>query len=513
LHACNSRTGWDAGRVLERLTDDLKGLQRDNGLRPDLVFFTGDAAFGHVKNKKGQKIADQFKEAETFFEGVRNAFDPVVRKEDFFIVPGNHDVNRTGVDKDETPWIAKASLKDIIEEIHRKTSQWKRYIKRLDEYKRFLANNNYVHCLSDPSRLIFGAVKEIYGVKIGIAGLNSSWSCCQDNELGQLRMAGKFQIETLNAHFDGVDFKIALMHHPVNWFREDENPSLLVPLERDFRFCLHGHEHQQWVTALADGHTRIAAGACYESSDKPTGYNFVRLHVDLAIGEVWLREFDPKGGVWIPNIVGGKTDREGIWPLTNLQWLQRIPSATITKNPVSTSTTTLALAGPTAEQDTHTSKEDWFDITDALDRIKQEIAAISVFFHFPNHTANTVVGIRAALDGLTADEAKHLCSIPNLDRFLLLLNRFRRGFINRIGRIQNPTTDDVDRIFAGVKWQLDDDLAKAVQGDAFHRFEELFQDFMSRIMATLHSDLANGAEQVTPKQVEAAFAIVVRRDE
>ncbi len=46
LHACTPKSGWDADRVLETLVADLDRLQREQGLRPDLIFFTGDAAWG-----------------------------------------------------------------------------------------------------------------------------------------------------------------------------------------------------------------------------------------------------------------------------------------------------------------------------------------------------------------------------------------------------------------------------------------------------------------------------------
>jgi hypothetical protein len=42
LHA--GRPQWDSGRVTETLVSDLRKLAGE-GLRPDLLFFTGDAAF------------------------------------------------------------------------------------------------------------------------------------------------------------------------------------------------------------------------------------------------------------------------------------------------------------------------------------------------------------------------------------------------------------------------------------------------------------------------------------
>ena len=42
----------------------------------------------------------------------------------------------------------------------------------------------------------------------------------------------------------------------------------------------------------------IAAGACYERSDKENGYNFVRLDLATRQGKVWLRQYENIGGGW-----------------------------------------------------------------------------------------------------------------------------------------------------------------------------------------------------------------------
>jgi predicted MPP superfamily phosphohydrolase len=56
LHACKPKTGWDARRATDALCKDLKEMQRKHGLRPDLIFFTGDAAYGHLGNGDGKSI-------------------------------------------------------------------------------------------------------------------------------------------------------------------------------------------------------------------------------------------------------------------------------------------------------------------------------------------------------------------------------------------------------------------------------------------------------------------------
>src|SRR4051812_24129335 len=86
LHACMPRTGWDSRRILKTLVEDLKKVSEKYSLRPDLVFFTGDLAFGQIGSKPGERISDQFDKGAEFLEAVRTSFSPEIRKDALFIV-------------------------------------------------------------------------------------------------------------------------------------------------------------------------------------------------------------------------------------------------------------------------------------------------------------------------------------------------------------------------------------------------------------------------------------------
>lgn len=105
LHACKAKTGWDAYRIVKELQSDLMDMQDRHGLRPDLIFFTGDAAYGNIGGGPGERLADQFGEVGTFLEKIRTVFVPEVARENVFLVPGNHDVNRNSVTEDQTAWL------------------------------------------------------------------------------------------------------------------------------------------------------------------------------------------------------------------------------------------------------------------------------------------------------------------------------------------------------------------------------------------------------------------------
>jgi predicted MPP superfamily phosphohydrolase len=135
LHACKPRSGWDAARVTETLVKDLHSLQTEHGLRPDLLFFTGDAAFGHLGSAPGQSIEEQLQEAAAFLEAVRNAFDPPVPLRDLFLVPGNHDVDRRKVSQAQTKWLDdQKDLDPVLQLIRDAGFDWQIIMARLGPY-------------------------------------------------------------------------------------------------------------------------------------------------------------------------------------------------------------------------------------------------------------------------------------------------------------------------------------------------------------------------------------------
>ena len=211
LHACQARTGWDAHRIVKDLLKDLKHMQDRHGLRPDLIFFTGDAAFGNIGSGPGEKLAEQFGEVAGFLEKVRTVFEPEVPRENIFLVPGNHDVARDLVTPDQTEWLdSKANADRVADLISAGGVQWRRYMERLEEYRKFLEANGYSHLLTDPLRLAYCVIREVNGLSIGVAGLNSVWSSGRDGEKGKLWMGGRFQIGRLEPGLEDAKLRMRL---------------------------------------------------------------------------------------------------------------------------------------------------------------------------------------------------------------------------------------------------------------------------------------------------------------
>lgn len=312
----------DAEHVLETLVQDLTAMQNERGLHPDFVFFTGDAAFGELRDSP---LDQQYEEVARFFDGVCRAFTPAIPRERVFIVPGNHDVNRNVATDEQREWLerltSEASGEDKVEALIGKAGvAWKRWMERLLPYANFLARNGFNHLLSDPNRLIYGQHVELDGLTVGVFGLNTAWSCSADEAKGKIWLGG-WQLTAMQSKLRRCGLKIALSHHPLNWLNEREDPRLARDVSQMFDFHLHGHEHQDWITE--DGnHTRIAAGACYDRATKYNGYNFVTVDVPTGVTHVHLRAYDRQGRGWVPRCIAGRTSERGVWRLTRRQSLE-----------------------------------------------------------------------------------------------------------------------------------------------------------------------------------------------
>jgi hypothetical protein len=319
LHLCSAKDGWDSVPVLDRLLNDLTCLQRTYSLHPDLIFFTGDAAFGQI-GPGGLSLDEQFKQADKFFQTVRFSFEPKVAKENLFIIPGNHDVNRAHIPASVAAWLGTMNAASINKMLNMPDVNWEICIKRLDNFRNFLKAYDYAHLLDDPTRLIFSACREVAGYKVGIAGLNTAWSCSEEKEKGKLWMGAEWQIQNAKAKFrsENPDITIALMHHPINWLVSAEDPLAGRLLEQNFTFSLHGHEHLDWVQ-YRDQHVSISGAAGYDRSDADNGYNMVRIDTVTGEGEIYLRRYDRQGGGWVQRIIFNKTDNDGRWKLINIK--------------------------------------------------------------------------------------------------------------------------------------------------------------------------------------------------
>lgn len=302
----------DARRLDDSLVLDIARVLSGASLVPNMLFFTGDLVHGRHIQHPNHSVEQQFVDGALFLDRIRKALPQnEIPKSHVYIVPGNHDVNRDKVSKfEQESLFSKHRTQDEIDDLYDKLDYTHdQFMRRLDDYKSFLEKNRYDHCLTDPRRLIHASIRETDSLRIGIVGLNSAWPCGDDvrrNGKDGMRISARKQLDRLLPIVENCDCRIALVHHPHAWYSEDERADMWNHLlEARFHFCLHGHEHQQWVNSKRNHHT-FAAGASYDRSDKPAGYSIVSLDFEQRQIRHWSRAYSREhGGGWIPRIVPG----------------------------------------------------------------------------------------------------------------------------------------------------------------------------------------------------------------
>ncbi len=302
-HIGNPKYRTDSIRVFDSLIEDLEKVSKEFSLNPNLIIFSGDLAYGHLPEIS---LKEQYERAGEFLDKVSNVFDltPPI-----FIIPGNHDLNRTIIDD------AYMSYRDTLNEtlvenmMRDNTDTFKGFLKRQSEWKDFIKTKTSDFILDEALNLISGTINYNH-TKIGIVGLNSAWASQGDGEQGKLWI-GKNQIERALEKVKDTDFKIAVSHHPYGWLNESENNWIKEKLQSNFQIFLHGHEHSDWFEEHRN-HLILSAGAGYQGSKKPNGYSWISIDFELRKAEIYLREYSDKGKAgWKPRMISDKTDDKG----------------------------------------------------------------------------------------------------------------------------------------------------------------------------------------------------------
>ena len=303
------KDAWRDDRARQEL---LAFLQKrfDSGKlpRPDLIFCTGDIAFGETAK---HPLAEQYAQAKTFFTELLAVCG--CAKERLFVVPGNHDVNRSEIDED-----AQAALINLAADSRNNASRinarletqpnpFKNAMKRLSAYADFIADF-LPHQYDKEGRCIYQHSLTINGTKVGIAGFNSAWSCAGPEDDRRIWLGAEWQFNRANAHMRDADLRIGLIHHPIDWLCEADRETAQQRIATEFDFWLFGHMHNAWVEPLAS-HVRIGAGALGSGTPDQFGINFVTLNDAGQTGRASLFQF--RNG-WTIHPIPAHAD-DGVW--------------------------------------------------------------------------------------------------------------------------------------------------------------------------------------------------------
>ncbi len=259
---------YDRDVVLKTLVKSVRYF-REQGRAPDLIFATGDVAHGGK--------AAEYELAAKFFDDLLDAAK--VEKRRLFVIPGNHDVDRTlGVGLARTLTSREDSDSYFNPDAPKPhlTQKMKAFIAWHDEYFKGIR--------SWPCETSCGPVElaEVRGTKLGILSMNSALFCQDDDDHNKLLIRRRSLEAALTKLTDlKADFNVALIHHPLDWLNDLERSNIKSALQSQVDFILRGHLHETEVESVASTFGQslfCAAGAAYQTRKWPNRAMYCALN-------------------------------------------------------------------------------------------------------------------------------------------------------------------------------------------------------------------------------------------
>lgn len=296
IHVSKGKS-WDSDPVIAELLKECGKIANSGNFRPNAIFFTGDAVFGNLPS---DSIVDQYKAFGKFLDQLRESFSPPIEKSAIYLVPGNHDVDRSNVLEAEKEWLKneRHGIEEIENALDKNSPDCKQWMSRLMPYRNFLIEYELTHLNPDHHALIWSDSWQGNSFGVKILGMNTAWSCCEGKEKGSLRMGGRWQAGKLDLHKKTEDFTFVLLHHPASWLHETEDPDFREYLNKYSDIQLHGHEHQQFISERAEGKLVVSAGACYDRRGRNKAFSFGEIDRE-GEGALSLRCWDDSGSGWV----------------------------------------------------------------------------------------------------------------------------------------------------------------------------------------------------------------------
>jgi len=266
---------WSQDVVLRALLEDIAA--RYSGVQaPDLIFITGDIAFSGRPEEYGL--------AEIFIRQLQEI--TAVSPERLFIIPGNHDVDRS-IEEDAFRG-AREHLSDELE-VDRFFNNEAR---RRTLFRRQAAFRNFVNRIAPPSspysETSFAHWKHagVGPVQVVVLLLDSAWLAeGGDADAGRL-LVGERQVMDAYTSTPRPALAFGLAHHPFAWLKDFEQMAIENLLLDRVNIMLRGHVHAVDLRALEALERRLTfftAGASFENRTSNNSYGFATL--DLLHGQ------------------------------------------------------------------------------------------------------------------------------------------------------------------------------------------------------------------------------------
>lgn len=314
LHLEKEIPSFEKVAIINALAEDLKSQIDEN----TILFFTGD-----LIDKGGYNFSDK---PNAFFAFEKVFIEPILKenpnlKGKIFVVPGNHDVFRDKIDKYSESGL-KSELDSVkgLDSFIQSNRLKSKHLDRLEDYKSWESDFYKRYNSKESTNFEFTYKLNIGKYKVGITCLNSAWLCKDEFDKENL-LLGKNQIENSLAEINDCQVKLALSHHPLEFFKEFDKETLKIAIYRNYDIFFTGHVHE-----LSSSYTSDLLGNIFISIANSTigdfpkerkyinGYTILDLEPNQKI-ITHYRKFIETHGKFVPNTDIGTEDGKRPFPI------------------------------------------------------------------------------------------------------------------------------------------------------------------------------------------------------
>ncbi len=302
-------TDWQQDVVLNPLMRDVIEKLPELKLHPDMVVVTGDIA-NHGK-------AEEYKTARRFFDRAAKALDHDP-KECWFLVPGNHDVDRSKIKAMQKVGRKNFEHIEVTDELLSEPETWVEYAKRQTAFfnftDTFLGPDREWHAQT-PWRTDSLTVGHIH---IAVLCLNSAWLAQDDKDEGNL-LISEYQACKALAKAKDAHLRMALFHHPLSWLRKFDQKKVhdILAAPEACHVLLNGHLHDTKLALQFSPGSQIAqlaAGACWQGSNWPHSVTVGQLDFEKRLMHLHVFSYsDNEGGFWKRDNQLSRNMPNGVW--------------------------------------------------------------------------------------------------------------------------------------------------------------------------------------------------------
>ncbi len=288
LHISDTQFGkhhrFGKGKFLDSIKDDLKRLEDDFRLKPQAIVLTGDLT------EAGNR--GEFESVLEFANGLVTTTG--VPKENFAIVPGNHDVYRPNYPSKWNIFRRKP--------VEPYWAKWEFFTWFFEEFYKEIKKNNGVE-----SKVTFTPDKpytmfEMPNIKLVVAGLNSTMEESNITRCGEIDDDQlKYFIEQLGTTHNGLIRLAALHHNPSSGVCAKLKRGLCHENTGKIDLIIHGHLHNDKSEAINSvpifGIGSAAIATCGKPTEVPNQYQIIQILPNRV--RRWRRAYYSNQDRWI----------------------------------------------------------------------------------------------------------------------------------------------------------------------------------------------------------------------